>query len=54
MPHCGFKFGRWLGVVWMEKRMNAVEIPMEKPLPWRSVVKNDKNFTDILAILSLS
>ena len=54
MPRCGFKHGRWLGVIWMEKRLDAVEIPTEKPIPWRSVVTNDRKFTDILAILSLS
>lgn len=52
-PGCGLKFGRWLGVVWMEKRSNMVEIPTKMPVPWRSVVESDRKPEDILAILSL-
>jgi len=53
-PDCGLKFGRWLGIVWMEKRSNAVEMPTCAPIPWRSVVKDDGNSNDILDNLSLS
>lgn len=52
-PKCGLKFGRWLGVIWMEKQSNLVEIPSGSPVPWRSVVKNDEELADILAVLSL-
>ncbi len=54
MPGCGIKFGREMGIIWMEKRSNAVEIPSKFPVPWRSIVKNDGNLSDILATLSLS
>ena len=51
---CGMKFGRWLGVVWLEKTSNIVEIPTEKPVPWMSIMNNDENLGDILAIFPLS
>ena len=54
MPDCGLKFGRWLGIVWMEKRSETVTIPIRQPVTWREVVKSDKILDDILAILSLS
>lgn len=52
-PDCGFKFGRWLGIVWMEKRSKAVESPTSVPVSWKEIVKNNQIFTDILANLSL-
>ena len=33
-PDCGFKFGKWLGLVWMEKRLTSVEIPNSFPVPF--------------------
>ena len=53
-PGCGLKFGRWLGVVWMEKRSNCGEIPTEFPVSWLSIVENDRKLSNILATLSLS
>ena len=53
-PDCGFKFGRWLGVTWLEKEANLVEIPSEPPVSWHSFVKNDEDWQNILAVLSLS
>ena len=50
---CGVKFGRWLGVIWMEKRSEFVEIPTCAPVPWLSIVENDRKLQDILANLSL-
>lgn len=50
---CGVKFGRWLGVIWMEKRPEFVEIPTCAPVPWLSIVENDRKLQDILANLSL-
>lgn len=38
-PDCGFKFGRWVGVVWMEKRLKSVEIPSGLPIPWLKLVQ---------------
>ena len=53
-PDCGFKFGRWLGLFWMEKRLNSVESPSNPPFPW-SVIKQDaQRISNILDILSLS
>lgn len=53
-PGCGFKFGRRLGVTWMEKQSNFVEIPSGFPVPWYAIVKNDEDLQNILAVLSLS
>ncbi len=53
-PNCGFKFGRWLGIIWMEKRSNSVDSPIIPPVPWRSIVDNDEKLTNILDKLSIS
>ncbi len=53
-PDCGFKFGRWLGVTWMEKRLKPVEIPTSSPKPWPELVKDSQKIQDILDSLSLS
>lgn len=52
--NCGFKFGRWLGIIWMEKRANIVEMPTQAPVPWRTIVESDRKFQEILDTLSLS
>ena len=52
--NCGLKFGRWLGVIWMEKRSNLAETPQTFPLPCHKVVDSDRKLSDILAKLSLS
>ena len=54
LPGCGIKFGKRLGIVWMEKRSDFVDIPSDFPLDWRSFVENDGNLSHILATLSLS
>ena len=51
---CGYKFGRWVSVIWMEKRIKFVENPREFPVNWKSIVENAENLTDILDNLSLS
>ena len=51
---CGIKFGKSLGVIWMEKRSDSVELPICAPAPWHTIVKNDENLMDILASLPLS
>ena len=53
-PDCGFKFGRWLGLFWMEKRLKSVEIPSNSPTPWESIRQNQQNIFDILDTFSLS
>lgn len=50
---CGLKFGRWLGVIWMEKRSNAVELPVAAPVPWTEIVDNDRKLSNILDKMSL-
>ena len=35
--NCGFKFGRWLGVIWMEKRSSDKTSPVSPPLPWHTL-----------------
>ena len=32
MPDCGYKFGKWYGVVWMEKELNAWDTPPRQPV----------------------
>lgn len=54
LPGCGFKFGRWLGIVWMEKRAKTVDLPTFPPVPWRDIVENDRKLAEFLANLSLS
>lgn len=51
---CGFKFGRWLGLIWMEKRLKSVEIPSNPPVSWSSIRQNPQKIFDILDSLSLS
>ena len=52
--NCGFKFGRWLGTVWLEKRVDLVEDPTKMPTAWEDLVQNDRIVSNILANLSLS
>ncbi len=53
-PFCGYKFGRWLGVIWMEKTLNFVENPIKPPGSWLSIVENDRILINILAKMTLS
>ena len=43
MPGCGFKLGRWHGIIWMEKLLNPVDLPRVPPHPIGVVVKNNEN-----------
>ena len=52
-PDCGFKFGRWLGLFWLEKRLNSVESPSNPPFPWSLIRQDAQRFSNILDILSL-
>ena len=54
MPQCGYKFGRWLGITWMEKRLNSVAFSSIFPVGWLSIMQDNKKISDILDILSLS
>ena len=53
-PDCGFKLGRWCGLVWMEKRTRIVGSPSGFPKPWLSIVQDAERFTNFLDSLSLS
>ena len=53
-PGCGHKFGRQLGTIWLEKRMDFVEYPQNLPASYRAVVESDENLCDILDKLSIS
>ena len=52
--NCGFKFGRWLGLIWMEKRLKSVEIPSAMPCKWSALRQDAQKISDILDNLSLS
>ena len=53
-PACALKFGRWLGITWMEKELFSGEIPSKAPIPFPAIVKNNRNFTKILDKMTLS
>lgn len=53
-PTCGLKFDRWIGVIWMEKRLILSEKPAKMPLSWGVFVKNNRNANSILDNLTLS
>ena len=48
MPGCGFKFGRWLGVTWMEKELNPVSSPSSFPVEWGVVRQDDQKISEFL------
>ena len=52
-PDCGFKFGRWIGVIWMDKPLYFVDSPSNFPTPWPVIMQSKQSFSDILDILSL-
>lgn len=33
MPGCGYKQGKWLGIIWMEKELNTYDAPPREPIP---------------------
>ena len=53
LPDAGLKFGRWIGVVWMDKALNSVDLPSNFPMPWQALMQDGQSFSDILDILSL-
>ena len=53
-PDCAWKFGRSLGVSWMEKRLSLVEPASNFPTPWPILMQDKQKFSDILDTLSLS
>ena len=49
----GFKFNRWIGVIWMDKPLGFVDFPSNFPRSWSSIIQDAQSFSDILDILSL-
>ena len=54
LPDTGYKFGRWIGVVWMDKAWDFVDFPNNFPTIWPAIMQSQQSFSDILDILSLS
>jgi phosphinothricin acetyltransferase len=54
LPDSGLKFGRWIGVVWMDKTLDSVVITSSFPRSWTALMQDGQTFSDILDILSLS
>ena len=54
LPDAGIKFGRRVGVVWMDKAADFVDIPSSFPRSWNAIMQDGQTFSDILDILSLS
>ena len=36
-PNCGYKFGRWMGVIWMEKDLEDFGHMAKFPVSWREI-----------------
>lgn len=53
-PACGFKFGRWLDLLWLEKRLAPSGFPSNRPISWNTLRQDTQKFSDILDTLSLS
>ena len=53
LPDAGFKFGRKIGVVWMDKAADFVDYPSNFPTAWPAIMQSEQSFFDILDILSL-
>ena len=54
LPGCGYKFGRNLGITWLEKRFFSDVFPSNFPVDYGCVVKNANFFLHILAKIPLS
>ena len=52
--NCGYKFGRWLGVAWMEKDLPFVAFSGEFPIPFPVIMQTDEKILHNLDIFSLS
>jgi len=52
-PAQGFKFGRWLDMIWLEKRPEMAKIPSSPPCKWSEIVHSSESLTNILDKLSI-
>ena len=53
-PACGFKFGRWLGITWLDKELLSVDSPSSFPRSFPEIRQDSQKKNDILDILSIS
>ena len=53
-PRQGYKMGKALGVIWLEKTLQFVEYPKELPISVSTLVKIDSNCLDNLDRITLS
>lgn len=53
-PDCGYKFGRWLGITWLQKQLSSGDTPISAPFPWPIFVKTNRNLEEILEEITLS
>ena len=53
-PEIGYKFGRWLGLFWLEKRLKPVDFPSKMPTSWPVLMQDAQKISNILDTLSLS
>ena len=53
MENCGYKFGRWLGVTWMEKIFPFVPFSGDFPIPFSRIMQTDEKILHNLDIFSL-
>lgn len=54
LQNCGWKFGKSLGIVYLEKRSKFVKVPSNFPIPWSKFVESVGNLTIFLDNLPLS
>ena len=52
-PRQGFKLGRWLDMLWLEKRPEIANIPSAPPCKWTEIVQNAESLGNILDKLSI-
>ena len=52
-PNCGYKFGRWLGVTWMEKELPFVPFSGFFPTTFPALMQTDEKFLHNLDTFSL-
>ena len=52
-PRQGFKQGRWLDMIWLEKRPEIANIPSAPPCKWVEIVQDTESLVNILDKLSI-
>lgn len=48
LEKCGYKFEKWTGLYWLEKRLDFVENPSLPSASWSEIIQNKQNPDDIL------